>query len=264
MKHKLVLLLLLLLVAAGPLLAAPVPDSARVTHSTEYQDRQFRRSTSAEGAVYRVETTLIDSIRGIERLYSLPSGKLYSYQAFIIGEDKVWHGSYLEFYEDGKTRLQQIYVQGEVQGERRTYYATGVLRRREQLTPGQPITGECFGPDGQPIAYFPFEQMPAYPGGTDALLRDIGQKLVYPNRALRDQVQGFLIVKFTVAVDGHLQHVRALELPAEAPASLHRTYLYLGDAAAQSVRRLRLFEPGRREGEPVAVAYEVPVSFSIR
>lgn len=250
--------------AAGSLLAAPLPDSARVTQNTEYQDRYFHRSSSSEGAVYRVETTLIDSIRGIERLYSLPSGKLYSYQTFLNGDDKVWHGAYLEFYEDGKTRLQQAYVLGKEQGERRTYYPTGVLRRREQLTPGQPTVGECFGPDGQPIAYFPFEQMPVYPGGQEAMLWDVAKRLVYPNRALADQVGGVVVVKFNVGVDGKLQDVRALELPAEAPASLHRTYTYLKDAAIRSVKQLKPMTPGQREGEPVVVRYEVPVTFSIR
>ncbi|NVO32533.1 energy transducer TonB [Hymenobacter lapidiphilus] len=262
MKYK--LLLILLLVAAGSLAAAPLPDSARITRTTEYQDQYSRRLSSPEGAKYRVETTLIDSTRGVERLYLLPSGKLYSYQAFLKQDSRVWHGAHLEFYENGKPRLQEAFVLGELRGIRQTYYDTGVLRRREQLTPGQPTTGECFGPDGQPIAYFPFSEMPVYPGGQEALLRAIGRNTIYPPDALRAGVQGVVIVNFTIGADGKLEDVRAHELPAGASAGLRRTYSSLQGAAVRAVRQLKPFTPGQREGEPVAVRFSVPATFKIQ
>lgn len=262
MKYKL-LLLLAPLIAAGSLTAAPLPDSTRITRSTEYQDRYFRHSASPQTAAYRVETTIKDSLRGVSKLYSLPSGKLHSYKAFLNQSPRVKHGAYLEFYADGKTRLQEVYVLGKVQGERRTYYLTGVLRRREQVAPGQPTTGECFGPDGEPVAYFPYMEMPVYPGEQDGLLQDIGRNTVYPMMALRAKVEGVVFVSFTIGTDGKVKEIEAEEPVTNASAASRRAYPYLQEAAVQSIRQLKPFVPGRREGEVVEVRFRVPATFKI-
>ncbi|MBT2557577.1 TonB family protein [Hymenobacter sp. ISL-91] len=262
MNYKLLLPLLLLL-AAGSLVAAPLPDSTRITRSTEYQDRHFRSSATPEGATYRVEIMLKDSARGVAKTYLLSSGKLYSYKAFLNQAPRVRHGAYLEFHENGKTRLQEVYVLGILQGERRTYYPTGELRRREQVVPGQPTTGECFGPDGNPVAYFPYMQMPVYPGEQAGLLQDIGRNTVYPRTALRARAEGVVIVGFTVGKDGKVQDVAAEEPSADAAAALRWAYTHLQEAAVQSVRKLKPFVPGRREGEVVEVRFRVPATFRI-
>ncbi|MDU0370019.1 TonB family protein [Hymenobacter endophyticus] len=249
---------------SGTAEATTLPDSAKITRRIAYQDKSHRRQDSAEGAAYRRETVLIDSLRGTERIYYLPSGKLYSFEAFLNLKSRLKHGAYLEYFESGQMRLQESYVQGKVQGQRLTYYPSGVLRRREQVLPDQPTTGECFGPDGQPIPYVPYQVMPAYPGGLDVLLRDVAMNTRYPAGALRAGVEGVVLIKFIVSKTGQLEDIQPTPLPAETKPYLKRTYAYLQDAAVQSVRKLKPFTPGQLEGEPVAVYYTIPVTFRIK
>ncbi|MCR5890063.1 energy transducer TonB [Hymenobacter sp. J193] len=257
-------MLLLALGLAGALSGAPLPDSTQINRRTEYLDGKHQRVSSPVGAVFRVETILTDSIRGIEKQFYLPSGKLSSFRGFLNRKSHVWHGAHLEYYENGQIRLQESFVLGKVQGERVTFYPTGTLRRREQIISGQEASGECFGPDGKPVPYFPYMVMPTYPGGQDAFLNDIGRRIIYPIEAVRAHVEGIVLVKFQVAKDGKVENIKPAELPADATPEVRRVYTYLQAAAMQSVQKVKSFIPGQLDGEPIVVNMTVPVTFKIR
>ncbi|MET4104678.1 TonB family protein [Hymenobacter sp. UYP22] len=252
-------------VLSATALATVPPDSAKVTRRVEFQDQYHQRLQTAEGAVFRAETITVDSLHSTRRIYYLPSGKLHSSAGLLQHKPyDLWEGDYLEYYENGQLRVQQTYVQGKVQGQRTTYYPTGVLRRREQVLPSQPITGECNGPDGQSISYFPYEVLPEYPGGQEALLRYLAVRLRYPAEALRDGVQGVVFVKFRVAATGQVEDIQPVPSSAKATRRMQRTYGYLQEEAVRVVRMLPPFLPGQLEGEPVAVYYTVPLTFKIK
>ncbi|AHJ97900.1 energy transducer TonB [Hymenobacter swuensis] len=199
----------------------------------------------------------------MEKTYYLPSGKLLSFEGFLNRRPRVRHGAYMEYHTSGKMRLQESYVLGQGQGPRLTYYPTGVLRRREQVAPGQPTTGECFGPDGQVVRYFPYQQMPVYPGDTAVLLRELQQNIKYPHEALIAHVQGVVVVKFLVTTEGRVKDIRPEPPPANADADLKRVYGFLQEEAVQAVRKLKPFVPGRLDGELVETVYSAPVTFSL-
>lgn len=254
----------MLLAPAAASAATSVPDSTIVSRQIEFQDQHHRRVKSAEGAAFRVETTVVDSLRRTRRIFYLPGGKLHSYAGLLKyqpGDQR--HGAYLEYYENGQLRVQETYLQGQAQGPRLTYYPTGVLRRREQVVPGQPTTGECFGPDGQPVAYMPYQVMPEYPGGREGLLRDLGMNVRYPAEALRAGVSGTVLIAFRISTSGQPEDMQPLPLSADASVQDQRAYSYLQSAALEAARKLRPFVPGRLEGEPVAVDYTVPVTFML-
>jgi periplasmic protein TonB len=126
---------------AGTAGATTLPDSASVMRRVEFQNQYHQRLQTAEGAVFRAETILVDSLHGTRRIYYLPSGKLHSSTGLLQHKPyDLWEGDYLEYHENGQLRVRQTYVQGKVQGQRVTYYPTGVLRRREQILADQPIS----------------------------------------------------------------------------------------------------------------------------
>lgn len=244
--------------------AGSEPDSTKITRRIEYQDQNGHWLAGAAGAAYRVETIQIDSLRSIEKTYYLPSGKLLSFEAFLNRRPRVRHGAYMEYYSSGKMRLQESYVLGQVQGQRLTYYPTGVLRRREQVAPGQPTTGECFGSDGQVVRYFPYQQLPVYPGGTEVLLRELQRNMKYPHGALLAHVEGVVVVRFLVTAEGRVKDIRPDPLPANTDTDLKHVYGFLQEEAVQAVRKLKLFVPGRLEGELAETVYSAPVTFRLR
>ncbi|MBO0360324.1 TonB family protein [Hymenobacter sp. BT186] len=97
------------------------------------------------------------------------------------------------------------------------------------------------------------EQMPVFPGGTQALLKYIQDNIKYPALALRNQVEGKVFVGFIIGMDGSISDVE----------------LYKGigsgcdEEAVRVISSLPRFEPGKQNGRTVAVSYTVPVTFSV-
>ena len=246
--------------AAGAALPVPI---------TQYFDRNDQLLPAADGADYQVVTTCRDSVRGVQRTYYLPSGKLKSYVLYAHLRRRLRHGPASHYYESGQLRLQEPYVAGKWQGDLLTYYPDGTLKRRDHHMPGQPVAGECYGPDGKPVAYLAYEMMPVYPegvGDSQAVVRAVMLHTRYPTAALRRGVSGVVKITFVVDKNGQVQNVRPDQetLSAPVPPNVADAYQQLQEAAMQAVRQLKRFTPGRQDGEPVPVSYTVPVTFRIQ
>ena len=55
------------------------------------------------------------------------------------------------------------------------------------------------------------EEMPEFPGGTDALLKFVGENLRYPEEAQNNNIQGRVILKFVVNPDGSVDRIEILK-----------------------------------------------------
>jgi len=99
------------------------------------------------------------------------------------------------------------------------------------------------------------EKMPHLPGDNSvaAIVTAIQQRVVYPSNALRENAQGRIFVQFVVAADGQVQRVTIIKgLRPDCDS-----------AVVWAVRQLPRFEPGIKDGKPVAVSFTAPVNFSI-
>ena len=97
------------------------------------------------------------------------------------------------------------------------------------------------------------EQVPTYPGGTAAMMKFLSENIKYPEQMLKDSVQGRVVCKFVVGMDGTISNV-----------SVARSIHPLLDAEA--VRVISLMPnwiPGMREGKAAEVNYTLPVTFRI-
>jgi protein TonB len=265
-----VLLGVLLIARPGHLLAqAPEPPTQSPPPvKTAYFDATGFRLSSEAGADYRTETTYRDSVGGVVREYYLPSGKLREYTPYANLRRKQRHGTSSQYYESGQLRQQVTYQAGKMVGDLVTYYPDGTLKRRDHHVPGQPVTGECFGADGQPRPYFSYQKMPVYTEGAGdqaAVVAAVMHNTRYPREALRQRVYGKVRVLFIVDKHGLVQHVRPdektnMEL---VPEALVPAYRLLQEAAVDAVRQLKPFQPGQQDGEPVPVSYSVPLTFNV-
>ncbi|MBF9220389.1 energy transducer TonB [Hymenobacter ruricola] len=248
--------------------ASPAAAPAARPVEIVYFDANRHKLPTEAGAVERRETTYRDTVSGTVKTFYLPSGKLKSFAPYAHIRRGLRHGTFSQYYESGQLRYQATFQGGKIVGDLVTYYPDGTLKRRDKFAPGQPATGECFGPDGQPVPYYSYEQMPVYPEGAGdqaAVARAVQLNTRYPAAALRQHVFGSVKVKFVVDKNGHVQHVEPIK-PAEnaVPATLTAAYAALQQAAAEAVRQLKPFTPGRQDGEPVAVSFTVPVTFRIQ
>lgn len=103
-----------------------------------------------------------------------------------------------------------------------------------------------------PDNYMP-EVQAKFPGGEAALLQFISRNLKYPEIAKEQKLQGIVVLRFKVNVDGLVSDIKIEK-------SLSRE---CDQAAAAVVRKLPRFIPAKKDGRPVAVWLHLPFRFRI-
>lgn len=107
-------------------------------------------------------------------------------------------------------------------------------------------------PEG-PDNYMP-EVQAKFPGGEAALLQFISRNLKYPEIAKEQELQGTVVLRFKVNVDGLVSDIKIEK-------SLSRE---CDQAAAAVVRKLPRFIPAKENGRPVAVWFRLPLRFRVQ
>lgn len=110
-------------------------------------------------------------------------------------------------------------------------------------------------PDESETKVFDFvEQPPVFPGGGDAaLLKWINSHLRYPSIAQENGTQGTVLLRFVVTSTGSVGEVQVLK----------HVDTYLDREAVRVIKELPKFSPGRQQGKPVNVWFQVPVRFQL-
>ena len=97
------------------------------------------------------------------------------------------------------------------------------------------------------------EQMPQFPGGQAAMMKFIADSLRYPSVAYENGIEGRVIVKFVVDCKGNI--VNPLVVRSVDPL--------LDREAIRLVKSMPKWIPGRQNGKPVCVIYNVPIRFKL-
>lgn len=106
--------------------------------------------------------------------------------------------------------------------------------------------------NGNPV-FDGVEMQPIYPGGEQQLLKDVANVTIYPSEAMEKGIQGVVVVQFVVKKDGTIGEVKVVR-------SKHPL---LDNAAIKAVRKLKRFDPGLMNGNPVNCWYTVPITFRL-
>lgn len=125
----------------------------------------------------------------------------------------------------------------------------------DDLKENQQAGGTSVPPKEPEVVDNAIVEVPAtYPGGEEALLAFVSKNLVYPQIAQEQDLQGTVVLRFKVDVDGSVSAVKIEK-------SLSRE---CDEAAATVVRKLRRFVPAKQQGHPVPVWFRLPVRFRIQ
>jgi len=97
---------------------------------------------------------------------------------------------------------------------------------------------------------------PAYfPGGRDALLKYLSDNIVYPDRALKNRIQGKCYITFVVSDEGKIEQITIKKGVTDCP-----------ECDAESVKALEkmpLWTPGKINGKNVNSIFSLPVTFKL-
>jgi protein TonB len=232
---------------------------------TKYFDAAGVELPTPLGSAYWLQTIYCDSVSGVVRR-CYPSGKLKEYIPYANLRHHILHGTVSTWDENGQMRTKEEYVRGYRHGQLLTYYPDGTLQRHDTYSYGRSLVGTCFGPDGRPILYSTYEQLPLYPGGEAMLVKEVRRRIrllptdawqfrYYRESSSEGFIGGEVKVAFTVAIDGTVKDV-TINMSSMQPS--------INNQVLAAVRRLsKRFSPGQRNGQPVEARLELPLSFEL-
>ena len=97
------------------------------------------------------------------------------------------------------------------------------------------------------------EVMPQFPGGQIAMLQYLMKNIKYPEQAMKEGIQGRVAVSFIVEKDGSISDVKPV-------LSVHPL---LNKEAVRVVESMPKWSPGKHNGKPVRVRFNLPVMFKL-
>ena len=103
------------------------------------------------------------------------------------------------------------------------------------------------------MVYDVVEVMPQFPGGQTAMLKYIMENIKYPKQIMEEGIQGRVTVSFIVEKDGRVSNVRLLR--SVQPS--------LDKEAIRVVKSMPKWTPGKQNGKPVRVRFNLPVMFKL-
>lgn len=105
---------------------------------------------------------------------------------------------------------------------------------------------------------------PQFPDGQKALLEYLKKKMKYPEDALKDSVQGRVIVQFTVEKDGSISNPKIVKRVSFMPDPADSVKVRMFDTEAiRLISEMPKWTPGKKNGEPCRIFYNIPVSFKL-
>lgn len=104
----------------------------------------------------------------------------------------------------------------------------------------------------KPVYQF-VEQEPEYPGGEDALLKFISEKVRYPKKALREFIMGRVYVDFVVDSTGSIDQLQVVQgISPECDAE-----------ALRVMAQMKPWKPGKQNGKAVRTQYSIPIGYDL-
>lgn len=98
------------------------------------------------------------------------------------------------------------------------------------------------------------EQMPSFPGGQEEMMKWISSNLSYPVDAQERGVTGRVVIRFVVTKTGSVEDIQVLR---GIDPSCDRE-------ATRVVKAMPKWNPGRQNGEAVAVYFNLPILFRLK
>ncbi|PXV64701.1 TonB family protein [Dysgonomonas alginatilytica] len=99
--------------------------------------------------------------------------------------------------------------------------------------------------------YTSVQVMPQYPGGDEALMKYINANIKYPEQAVKDKVEGNVVIRLVVSKTGEVKDVTVLR-SLDARCDIE---------AVRVVKAMPTWTPGKQNGKDVDVYYVLPIKF---
>lgn len=189
------------------------------------------------------------------------NNQIISNQRYIDYPNKVLHGRCQRWYYNGKLLEETLYENGKKQGAEKVYHVNGQMIRKLIWEQDSLVSAGLWNADGSPqtnvykddleIAYA--QELPCFKGGQENMYKYLYQTVIYPEEAKEDNIQGLVLISFVVDKKGEIVEVKVIESPNES----------LTNALLSAVKKMPAWNPGRLDGRPIRVRYNLPFRFKL-
>ncbi|MCB2221531.1 MAG: energy transducer TonB [Bacteroidetes bacterium] len=98
------------------------------------------------------------------------------------------------------------------------------------------------------------DQMPQFPGGTDALMNYLSNHIQYPADAARMNIQGTVLISFIVEKDGNIASAKVIRGIGGG----------CDEEALRVIRSMPQWQPALKDNKPIRVLFNLPITFRMK
>jgi len=91
-----------------------------------------------------------------------------------------------------------------------------------------------------------------FPGGNQAWVEFLGHDLIYPKKAVRKKIEGQVVARFIVDIDGSLTDIEVVSGPPE-----------LSDVVINALKKSPAWNPAYQNGKKVKSYKSLPINFKL-
>lgn len=117
-------------------------------------------------------------------------------------------GADIYYFDNGQKRIEGTFVQGKLNGEWNSWFRSGAIAAKATYKNDEQVSAEFFNEDGSKNRSRELFYQPAsFPGGVKALAKYLKENLEYPQKAIKDNISGQVVVQFVVQKNGRITDV---------------------------------------------------------
>jgi TonB family protein len=254
----------------------PCKSQTQAFNDTVYYTNSDKKTTRDKSTYYKI-ITQHHKLFLIREYYLTDTPKMVGTCSFLNPISR--EGKWIYYYENGTIKSTCEYVSNKLEGAYKYYYPSGrldytgtyslgketedflyyydedgnKLRRKEHYHAGEFEEGFCYTHEGKDTTFFPYEEMPEFPGGESAMIRFLTSNIQYPPDAREKKITGRVVLKFVVTVRGTIDSIEILK----------SVYPSIDKEAMRVIKEMPPWTPGKHEGQPVSVWYTFPIAFKL-
>ena len=107
--------------------------------------------------------------------------------------------------------------------------------------------------NGGNVCFDDMANWPSFPGGDAALGQWLTENLQYPPDAVKNGIQGTVVVQFTVEIDGSIKNIKVVRSKSKS----------LDKEAVRLMSIMPKWNPRKKDGQPVSAYYTLPIKFRL-
>ena len=202
-----------------------------------------------DGSLQKKCVYLHAQLNGLYQEYH-SNGKIKTEGFYLLGNR---NGTFKEFDSTGYLMISTLYKNGKIEGEVLGYYPNGKIRRKEIYKLGLLKQGFCFTFAGLDTTYFPHETYPMLGSNPDVLYEFLGKNIQYPPLCRELGIEGKVILKYTVNVEGQIENLQVYY-------SKHELFTR---EALRVIKLAPAYTPATYEGKIISVPVTLPIKFQL-